>query len=929
MPLKPWFDLVKPREDLAAGKPLDASEFAVHLDQVRNGRAKPVYQNPEEFFERTYLTENLTAFASDVLNRLTGNEVATSAVYDFSTQFGGGKTHSLTLLYHLLTNGRDSEKWRGVDKILHTAQVDHVPKAAVAVFVGTEFDSENGRGGKGEPKRYTPWGEIAFQLGGEKAFSVVAKHDEKGTAPSAEVIREFIPTDRPTLILMDELLNYMGRNRKTGLTGQLYNFVHNLSEEMRGQEQAVLAVSIPSLLDEMTPDDVADFDRFKKLLGRLGKSVLPSAETETTEIIRRRLFDWQGVPREANKTIDAYAEWVVEHRHQLPAWFPVDKAREEINASYPFHPCVVSVFERKWQGLPRFQQTRGILRLLALWVSKVYGESYQKLYKDPLISLGTAPLDDPTFRTAVFEQLGEAKLEAAVTTDIAGKEHAHSLRLDGEATNAVKKARLHRKVATTIFFESNGGQLRGEATLPEVRLSVAEPDLDIGNVEQCLETLADACYYLTAEKNRYRFSFKPNLNKLLADRTASVSTKAAEEKALAEITKVFSKDKVMECLFFPAESGNVPDRPQLVLAVLSPEYSDVEPTTREMVRRMTLEHGASSRTFKNALIWVVAEDSAVLFEAARRCIAWEDIKSEAGQLKLEDTQRQLLDEQLRRAERDLGEAVWRSYKSLYLLAEDNTIEKVDLGRITSSQAPSLTKLILTRLQQDEHVTGVSVSPRYLADRWPPALPEWSIKAVRDAFYSSPRLIRLKDPQLVKETIARGVADGVFAYVRKPTENRYEPFVFKEAIPPADVDIDELAYIIGKDAAEHYEKERTTLTPPETDPLVLEPQDGSTPPAEGTGTGSGTAPLTTPRPPSDSVAPSAGDDRVPGFRWSGDVPHLIWSNFYLKVLSRFANSGGLKLRVDIEVRPEGGVSKQAIQEAQVALRELGLDEDVES
>ena len=37
--LKPWFHVVQPREDLREGKPLDASEFAVHLDQVRDDRA--------------------------------------------------------------------------------------------------------------------------------------------------------------------------------------------------------------------------------------------------------------------------------------------------------------------------------------------------------------------------------------------------------------------------------------------------------------------------------------------------------------------------------------------------------------------------------------------------------------------------------------------------------------------------------------------------------------------------------------------------------------------------------------------------------------------------------------------------------------------------------------------------------------------------
>ena len=47
MKLKPWYDVVKPREDLREGKPLDASEFAVHLDKVRLGDAPEVYKSPQ------------------------------------------------------------------------------------------------------------------------------------------------------------------------------------------------------------------------------------------------------------------------------------------------------------------------------------------------------------------------------------------------------------------------------------------------------------------------------------------------------------------------------------------------------------------------------------------------------------------------------------------------------------------------------------------------------------------------------------------------------------------------------------------------------------------------------------------------------------------------------------------------------------------
>ena len=54
-------------------------------------------------------------------------------------------------------------------------------------------------------------------------------------------------------------------------------------------------------------------------------------------------------------------------------------------ASYPLHPTLLSVFERKWQALPRFQQTRGILRPLDLWVAHAYNAGFKGAHKDPLI----------------------------------------------------------------------------------------------------------------------------------------------------------------------------------------------------------------------------------------------------------------------------------------------------------------------------------------------------------------------------------------------------------------------------------------------------------------------------------------------------------------------------------------------------------------
>ncbi len=926
MAMKPWYTVVPPREDLRSGKPLDASEFAVHLQHVEDGSAAEVYKDPAQFFERTFLTRTLSDFAIQVLKRLSGIRLETSAVFDLSTQFGGGKTHSLTLAYHLAKHGDAAKAWKGVDSLLNDAGLSKVPKAATGIFVGTELDSLTGRGGDdGTPHRRTPWGDLAFQIGKAEGFKLLEKHDVEGVAPGGDVIEKLLPKDKPTLLLLDELMNYVNRNRKSGLSGQLYTFLHNLSEVARARDNVVLAVSIPASDMEMTVEDHEDFKRLKKLLDRLGKAIVMSAEAETSEIIRRRLFEWGGFPaKEAGATVDEYAEWCIHNKHQLPSWFPVDNAREQLKACYPFHPSVLSVFERKWQGLPQFQQTRGVLRLLALWVSRAYNEGYRGAHKDPLISLGTAPLEDAMFRAAVFDQLGESRLEPAVTTDIAGKEHAHALRLDVEGTAEVKKARLHRKVATSVFFESNGGQQRGEATLPEVRLAVAEPGLDIGNVEQCLESLADACYFLSAEKNKYRFSFQPNLNKLLADRRASVTTGAIEERVRAEVQKVFAKGSGVDRKYFPRKSSDVPDLAVLTLAVVSPDQPMSDPSTRQALATMTSESGASSRTFKSALIWAVPEDGAALNEEARKLLAWREIEAESVELKLEEPQQRQLQESIKKAERDLHEAVWRTYKNVFLLADDGTLRHIDLGLVHSSAANNLLEFILGRLTQEDLVAPQGVSPSFLVRYWPPALPEWSTKSVRDAFYASPKFPRLLKQDALKDTISRGLDSGLLAYVGKAADGTYQPFVFKKSLPASDIELSEELFIISKERAEEYLARGATPPPQPPKPNGPQPPIGA-----GGGAGGGTAGGTSAgggsgtRPGHDTSSPA----EIAGFTWTGDVSPQKWMNFYTKVLSKFATGAGLRLTVSVDVAPAGGLASSKLEETRNALRELGLNEEL--
>ncbi len=810
--LKPWYQVVNPREDLRDGRPLDASEFAVHLDHIRTKRetVSKDYTDPVRFFERTYLTGSLLELASQVVRRLNGIQLETSAVFNMATQFGGGKTHALTTLFHLARHGDEAKTWKGVDSILLKAQVSTIPIAATAVFVGTEFDAITGRTAPGEPHRQTPWGEIAWQLGGEAAFAKVAQHDAQGISPAGDVIREMLPAG-PTVILMDELLNYISSGRKLGMRDQFFNFLQNLCEEARARNNLVLCVSIPRSDLEMNPDDQRDHDSIKKLCDRVGKAILMSADKEMSEIIRRRLFEWDGLNADAKATCAAYAEWAADHAPEL-AGVDRDTIHEQFKSCYPFHPSVVSVFERKWQSLPRFQRTRGVLRLLALWVAHNFQDEHNKVTREPLITLGLAPLDNPQFRAALFEQLGSAELEIPVTADIAGKTSgSHSLKLDKEATEAIQKASLHRKVATTIFFESNGGQSqsRAEASLPEIKTDVCGPDVNTGDIDTVLEALAGTCFYLQWDRNRYRFGLAPNLNQVLVARRGGVADKAIEDRIREQTDKIFRKNssdacKLIERETFPKRSNDVKEVPRITLVAMSLDHPAQDRATLDLMESIVRDSGTSGRTFKSALLFAAPDPSENIREKAREVLAWEDVDDdEETKKRIDEGQVKMLARNLANARRDLDEAVFRAYKHLYLLGKDNKLKHIDLGNITSSAAGCLVEVYLQRLGSSGGLDEIveSVPARKLSNYWPASMTEWSTKAVRDAFYSSPLVPRLLNPDAIKRMIADGVTQGLIGYATKDSAGRLTLQELKAGLFEGEVEISEDVFILKAEDAQ--------------------------------------------------------------------------------------------------------------------------------
>ena len=125
--MDPWYRVVTPRKEVREGRSFSPDEFAIALEQVVAGTAPPDYTDPSQFFSRTVFTRALKEHAGMVLRRLAGETANTAPVLTLVSQFGGGKTHTLTSLYHLTNAGEEAAALPGVAGLLGESGLTQAP----------------------------------------------------------------------------------------------------------------------------------------------------------------------------------------------------------------------------------------------------------------------------------------------------------------------------------------------------------------------------------------------------------------------------------------------------------------------------------------------------------------------------------------------------------------------------------------------------------------------------------------------------------------------------------------------------------------------------------------------------------------------------------------------------------------------------------
>ena len=583
--LKPWRDIVTPHSDVASGH-YQQAEFAADLWQVHLGEGSDEYRDPREFFRRTFLTESLKHLLSGGVQRIMGK--GGDPVVQLQTNFGGGKTHSMLALYHLFS-GVTAGELAGVDEILAGIGVKNLPVANRVVLVGNRISPGNPVKKSDGTVIRTLWGEIAWQLGGKKAFARVKADDEKATSPG-DVLRELFKEYGPCLILIDEWVAYARQLHETsdlpaGSFETQFTFAQVLTESAKLAGNCLLVISLPASDTTGSPHTQSDdvevggirgreaLDRLRNVIGRVESSWRPATAEEGFEIVRRRLFEPIAGPenfKQRDVNARAFADLYRAQSSEFPPECKTGDYEKRIQAAFPIHPEIFDRLYSDWSTLVKFQRTRGVLRLMA----SVIHSLWEKGDRNPIILPATIPIDDSRVQNELTRYLSD-NWAPIIEKDIDGS-GSLPLRIDADQSN-LGKFNATRRVARTIFLGSAPTSMAAHRGIDDrrVKLGCVMPGEAPAVFGDALRRLAAAATYLYQDESRYWYATQPTVTKLAEDRAEQY--KRDRDKMALELDERLRKNLRQSGDFsrihpLPHSGADVPDDMDARLVVLPADH---------------------------------------------------------------------------------------------------------------------------------------------------------------------------------------------------------------------------------------------------------------------------------------------------------------------------------------------------------------------
>jgi len=787
--LKPWREVVTPHKDVASGR-YQQAEFAADLWQVHLNEGTDEYRNPVEFFRRTYLTESLKSMLIGAVRRLSGR--GGDPVVQLQTNFGGGKTHSMLALYHLFSGIAPTEL-AGIDPVMQQAEAEELPTAKRVVLVGNKISPGNPVTKSDGTVIRTLWGELAWQLGGKKAFTRIQADDERATSPG-DVLRELFVEYGPCLILIDEWVAYARQlhdqsDLPAGGFETQFTFAQVLTESAKLVSNCLLVISLPASDTSGSPHTQADnvevggqrgreaLDRLRNVVGRVESSWRPASAEEGFEIVRRRLFEPISDPaqyKDRDVVARAFADFYRTQEAEFPPESRTADYEKRIKAAYPIHPEIFDRLYNDWSTLVKFQRTRGVLRLMAAVIHSLW----EKGDKNPLILPANISIDDTRVQFELTRYLTDNWVPV-IETDVDGP-GSLPLRMDSDVPNLGKFSAC-RRVARTIYLGSAPLTQAAHRGLEErrVKLGCVMPGESPQIFGDALRRLAGAATYLYQDGARYWYSTQPTVTKLAEDRAEQL--KRETEKVVHELDRRLRADLAKKGDFnrihaLPPTGYDVADDPDARLVVIGVDhpYTKEPGSAAETFAKAILEsRGNAPRLYRNTLVFLAADKTRLqdLDEAARKYLAWESILAEKLVMNLDPQQVKQAETQRNTADSVVTARIPETYQWLLVPGQEKPENAVEWQAHKLTGQDTLAARVSKKLRNDERLLTVFAGTRLRMEL--DRIPLWrgdhvEVKQLAEHFARYLYLPRLKDPTVLWAAVRDGVsllswAQESFAY----------------------------------------------------------------------------------------------------------------------------------------------------------------------
>ncbi len=859
--LTPWRDVIRPNPDVIEGT-FRKSEFAADLQEVFEGKARtPEYGETDIFYNQTYITPGLRQLLVNTLRRIAGEDG--DPVIQLKTGFGGGKTHSLIALYHLITGinilrslPADDEYKRlreEIGDILAEAGWDHnTPlNANVSVLVGTYLSTTDAdETQQGDPLN-TLWGMMAEQLGGQAAYNIIGEAARMGTAPGGNQLDKLFERVGPAIILIDELVAYV-RNVRGVTQESIYTFFQAVTESVNRSQNVTLVATLPEgQVQAGGEGGMTVLDTLESIMERVDAVSIPLEVDNAYEVVRRRLFGPILDETERDQTCEAFRKMYQNARSEYPSNVSDSGYLKRMKDCYPIHPEIFDRLFQDWSAIPGFQRTRGVLRMMATCISRLYQEQDPSL----LIMPANLTLDDPALADEFTRLLARSGGNWDPVVQEIDSHGSRTDQIDRTSQHFIEVGSAARRIARAVFLGSAPGRAVKGITSRQVHLGVVEPGQGVSVYNDALSRMTGNLYFFYNLDDRYYFHTEENLNKVAIDRAAEYTEEDISDEIVSRLERTVQNAAFVAVC--PTTPNRVEDSPTLQYVILHPQVSlpsrdNETDTARETALKMLTYSTADERprTFRNSLLFIAARrnDIRELRNLVKNYLAWNSIMNgdvlHSAITHLEGARLDQTTENLETAEDAVTTALFKAYRwALTPLQADP--QKYDYNFSVDDTKTTEGRIVQRFREKFIHDEAIvtKLAPNIFAEKlqqyiWRSAAYQEhvGVDTLWELMAQNVYMPRMKDRNVLATCIQEGIAAGTFGYASDYQDGTYQNFCFGEQIEGLRIAEESTVVLINPEMAKLLKEEQSAepqpLTPPEpneettdgqTDVVVEPPQ----------------------------------------------------------------------------------------------------------